>query len=1124
MHYLEYELHHWLRTTSHPNVLIEEIAGNGLWLWNLEQPEHTWINERFWKHLGYDPQQQLHLTSEWQSRIDANDLQCAAANWNRYWREPDRHYDQFLRFRHAQGYWVWLHCRGVAHRDTADNIVWMLFAITDASDFVVRHQTRLRTVGKSKQKKSVMALAPDPETEIKDTADGDVNAYDVETPPVDSKSSASRLQQRLNETEANFRTFFNALTDFLFIIDHQGHIVYINAAFEKKLGYHYDELHGRNLLYIHPKSRHGEAITLIDEMLNGLRKTCPIPLIAKDGTLYPVETRVYPGTWNGTMALLGVARDLSELKATEEKFFRLFSFAPVAMVLTNLNDASIIEVNTVFETIIGYHSYEAVNHSIAELKIFVDHAQHDWLINQLKIQSEIQGYEVLIKTKDGRVLIGLFSARLIELQAKILVLTCIVDVTATKRAEATLAKEKRRLNALIESIPDLVWFKDIDGVYLACNSRFENYIGAPKERIIGHTDSDLLTPEQAQQCHEHDLDTTASGTPTIHEQHLRFNADGHREWVEIIETRVTNHTGEQIGVLGIARDISERKAREEAVMLLARVFSSTHDGIVICDSDEKIIDVNPAFTDMTGYSKNEVLGRTPRLLSSGRQDKEFYIKMWNCIHKDGFWKGEFWNCKKNGALYAVQCNISILRDSEGDITHYISVFSDITALKLQQEKLDRLAHYDALTQLPNRHLLADRLEMALSRAHRNRSLLAICFIDLDRFKPINDGLGHDAGDEVLIQIAQRLKEQVREDDTVARLGGDEFVLLLNDSGDPQNLRKILTRIIERVNAPMWIRNERLQVHASIGVALSTSEPVDAGVLLRYADQAMYRAKQLGRNQFQIFDAELDASIKERHQEQCEIRQALQEEQMVLHYQPMIDFATGQVWCVEALIRWHHPERGLLQPNDFLPQVAATDLAVQLDHWAIKQAIIQELAWQQAGYTFKTSINLTGSSLLRPGFSTFLRNTFAAYPAFNPKQMMLEILESAAIEDLEQVQQVAKTCAEFGIELILDDFGTGYSALSYLRQLPIRYVKIDYSFVVNIADDADAHALMASIVQLLQTFDKQVAVEGVENEAIGIELIRMGCHIGQGFAIAPPLSVAEIPDWFTNWRSCDAWQK
>jgi diguanylate cyclase (GGDEF)-like protein/PAS domain S-box-containing protein len=553
------------------------------------------------------------------------------------------------------------------------------------------------------------------------------------------------------------------------------------------------------------------------------------------------------------------------------------------------------------------------------------------------------------------------------------------------------------------------------------------------------------------------------------------------------------------------------------------VFASSQEGILISDADNRIIDVNPAFTRITGYSREDVLGQDPRCLSSGRQDAEFYAAMWAAIEAQGGWQGEIWNRRKSGEAYPELLSINVVTDAQGQLRHYVGVFSDITALKAHEAELDRIAHYDVLTGLPNRRLLGDRLDQAVARARRSGRILAICYLDLDGFKPINDRYGHDAGDRMLVEIARRLQRASRGDDTLARLGGDEFVLLWNDILQDSECVLALDRILGEVAAPVEIDGALVAVSASIGVTLFPRDNADADSLLRHADQAMYRAKEDGKNRFHLYDPEHDRQLKARRDVLRRLAQALVRGELVLHYQPKVHLTEGTVIGVEALIRWQHPEQGLLAPGEFLDYLAGSELEAAVGEWVIDTALAQVETWNADGLDLQVSVNISPDHLQSPNFVERLATALARHPAVTRDQLELEILESAAIGDMESASRTLADCLALGVRFALDDFGTGYSSLTYFRKLPVHTLKIDQAFVRDMLDDPEDLGIVDSVVRLAYVFNRPVIAEGVETLEHGAMLVYLGCYLGQGYGIARPMPAAQVAGWVRHWQGQSAWR-
>ena len=555
----------------------------------------------------------------------------------------------------------------------------------------------------------------------------------------------------------------------------------------------------------------------------------------------------------------------------------------------------------------------------------------------------------------------------------------------------------------------------------------------------------------------------------------------------------------------------------------ALVFSHTSEGILITDAAANILDVNNAFTLITGYSREEVLGKKPNILRSGRQDQAYYANMWQDLSLHGHWRGEIWNRHKDGEVFAELLTISAVADSQGQVKQYVALFSNITAAKLLQDRLENLAHFDALTQLPNRILLADRLQQAMFQGKRRGSQVAVVFIDLDGFKAINDIHGHDVGDQLLIAVSQRIRLVLRDGDTLSRQGGDEFVVVLVDLPNAATCTSLLQRLLDAASAPVDAGTRVVQVSASMGVTcFPQHQEIDGDQLLRQADQAMYQAKQLGKNRYHFFDTEQDRSVRCHHESLERIRLALDDREFILFYQPKVNMRTGIVIGAEALIRWKHPERGLLAPAVFLPLIADHPMAIEVGEWVLDTALAQIVDWKQAGLALPVSVNIDAIHLGQADFFERLQRRLAAYPAVAAGDLELEVLETSALQDVAHVSNLILACQDIGVDFALDDFGTGYSSLTYLKRLPAGLLKIDQSFVRNMLDDPDDLAILDGVLGLAGAFRRQTIAEGVETLAHGEILLQLGCQLAQGYAIAHPMPAEDIPGWLVTWHAPSSW--
>jgi diguanylate cyclase (GGDEF)-like protein/PAS domain S-box-containing protein len=562
----------------------------------------------------------------------------------------------------------------------------------------------------------------------------------------------------------------------------------------------------------------------------------------------------------------------------------------------------------------------------------------------------------------------------------------------------------------------------------------------------------------------------------------------------------------------------------QSLRLAASVFNSSHEGILITDPEGCIIDVNDAFCSMTGYTRDELIGGNPRLLKSDRHDPIFYQTLWQALTERGYWNGEIWDRRKDGYVYPQLLTINAVRNAAGDIAHYVGVSTDISLIKLHEKELEHMAHFDALTGIPNRVLLADRMALAIAQTRRDNCQLAVGYLDLDEFKPINDQYGHAAGDKLLIEITRRLKALLRGSDTIARLGGDEFVFLLLALDSPAQCTVTLGRILEAIARPVDLGEHQVSVSASIGVTLYPVDDADPDTLLRHADQAMYQAKQAGRNRFHLYDPEHDRRALSHREAVARIVQALENGELELHYQPKVNMRLGTVVGAEALIRWRHPEQGLLSPADFLPIVEHGEVDLAIGQWVVRTALKQMEQWHAMGFDLPVSVNISAHHLQHDGFATWLADTLAAHPAVPLHRLQLEVLESTALDDIVKVSAVMQRCLERGVGFALDDFGTGYSSLTYLRRLPIEVLKIDRSFVGDILTDPDDLVIVQSVIALARAFGHSVVAEGVESGEQGLALLEHGCELAQGYAIAAAMPATELPAWADGWQADPRWRE
>ena len=673
---------------------------------------------------------------------------------------------------------------------------------------------------------------------------------------------------------------------------------------------------------------------------------------------------------------------------------------------------------------------------------------------------------------------------------------------------AELSKQLHFLKQLIETIPGPIFYKDEHARYLGCNSAFANFIGIAAGDLIGKTPHDIAPAELADKYLAADRTLLDKPGTQIYECPVRY-ANGEIRDVMFHKATFTQPDGAVGGLVGFMLDITERKRMEASLRQAATVFDSSAEGVTITSPDGTIVAVNRAFTEITGYSEAEVLGRNPSMLQSGRHNKAFYRDMWTAVERSGRWQGEVWNKCKNGRLFPEWLTISAVKDSSGAITHYVGVFSDITAIKTAYEQLNYQAHHDSLTGLPNRLLLEDRLHVALQRARREQTGLAVLFVDLDRFKKINDSLGHDVGDRVLCEVAVRMSKLIRGSDTVARLGGDEFLILMEGVGDSGTALNVADKILENLRETPVSLDQEFFVGVSIGISIFPEDGDDATTLIKNADIAMYRAKQRGRNTSEFYTPELTDSALEHFHLETELRRAIERDELRIYLQPQFSLVTGKLIGAEALVRWQHPEQGLVLPGKFIPLAEESGLIVDIGEWVQRAACQYWAAWTREGLNpGVVSINVSSVEFRRGRIQEIVRRTLDA-TRLPPALLELEITESAVMSQVESGIQILNDLRAIGINLAIDDFGTGYSSLAYLKRLPLNKLKVDQSFVRGLPDNAEDCAIARAVIALGHSLQLTIIAEGVETHEQSEFLLREGCDEIQGYLRGKPMPVDEF---------------
>ena len=684
-----------------------------------------------------------------------------------------------------------------------------------------------------------------------------------------------------------------------------------------------------------------------------------------------------------------------------------------------------------------------------------------------------------------------------------------IDNTELVAAQHTIRQSQERLLSIMNHAVSLVTLKDVAGRYEFVNRRVEELFGRDASGFLGRTDHQLFDSQLAHLLRSRDLEVMErlEAVQSLDELSL---TDGQRVWLQTVRFPIFDSNGVVRAICSQATDVSQSRHAEEQLRLAAKVFDRSGEAIVITDSRGHIITANAAFTTITGYALGEVIGKNPSLLQSGRHSRDFYAAMWQQLQEHGSWQGEIFNRRKDGEIYPEWLTINSVADESGNVVNYVAIFSDITAIKSSQRRIEFMATHDTLTGIPNRSLLLDRLKHGLSQAKRKHHQLAILFIDLDNFKTINDSLGHEVGDTLLKIATERLQSCVRDSDTLARLGGDEFVILLTDT-EPAEIHRIAGRIVDFLSASFEIHEQHLYVSASIGISLFPDDGDDSVTLLKHADTAMYRAKEQGRNQYTFFSNDMKVMALQRLTLETGLRAALDNHHLRMVYQPQYEIGNGRLSGAEALLRWKDPVMGEVSPAQFIPIAEGCGLMVTLGQRVMEMVLRQIADWQASGLTVpRIAINVSAQQLRDSGFIERLGEQIAVLK-IDPATLGIELTESALMERIETTGALLTQLETLGFSISIDDFGTGYSSLSYLKRLPIHELKVDRSFVDGIADESDDRAIAIAIIDMAHALGMRVVAEGVENAEQLAVLASEGCETAQGYYFSRPLEADAFAD-------------
>ncbi|MGE5466963.1 MAG: EAL domain-containing protein [Ignavibacteria bacterium] len=683
------------------------------------------------------------------------------------------------------------------------------------------------------------------------------------------------------------------------------------------------------------------------------------------------------------------------------------------------------------------------------------------------------------------------------------------DISERKRAEEDLRSSQELLKAVIDSAGVVIYAFDTEGRLILCNRQFEIAVGHRREQMLGKRRGEFMPAATAAQHEGNDRAVIAGGSLLEFEEQ-NIEPDGVRIYFTVKCPVIVG--GALRAVVGVSADITEKKRDDERLRLAATILATTAEGVVVTDAAGTILSVNRAFTEITGYTEEEVLGGNPRILRSERHEPDFYQALWKSLVDVGVWQGEIWNRRRSGEAFPEWQTITAIRDEAGRTTHYVSVFSDISSLKRSQDELERLARFDPLTDLPNRMLFQDRLNHAIDRAQRYEHAIAVLLLDLDGFKTVNDSLGHPVGDRLLQEVAGRLKSCIRVEDTVSRLGGDEFALILSSMKEGGDAVEVVRKILSAIQIPVELYGHAARVTASIGIAVYPADGESVTDLVRNADAAMYSAKEAGRNGYRFYQSSMTQRAQERLSQERALRRGIENGEFEVWFQPQLALHDGRVTGAEALVRWRDPERGLVAPAQFVPLAERTGLIVEIGAQVLHQVCDHARRWLDAGLDFgRLAINVAAPQIERQDFAGLLSAALAR-AGVPPRCVEIEITESLLMENSSHARETLLAVQALGVTTAIDDFGTGYSSLAYLKQLPIDNLKIDRAFVKDLPADANDVAITRAIISMAHSLGFTVIAEGIETEAQGRFLTEAGCDEGQGYLFSRPLPAADFEAW------------
>ncbi len=935
-----------------------------------------------------------------------------------------------------------------------------------------------------------------------------------------------KSEQTLRDSEARYRRLIET-TDTSFVsVNTAGVVIDANSKYVELTGHErLSDIVGRNILewtVDDDKANNADAIIRCYEQ--GWIRDFQVDYIRSDGSTVPIEINAAAVNSDNGLEMHSLCRDISERRVAERKVLEYNEQLKMAFRGGKVGiwdwdvPSSTVHYNEDWAAIIGY-SLEDIEHTYPFWESRIHPLDKEATVSNVEsyLAGNAEAFEIehRLKAKDGRWKWVLGVGRLMERTpegAPLRMTGVMIDIDQRKRAEAALAVSERRFRNMALTSSDWIWQIDAEGKYTYISDSIARTLGYSPEELIGKTPIDIMAEEEAIRLMPVFVESLKNPKPLVDIENWNQTKEGQRICVLTNGVPIYDEYEEFTGYFGTDKNITGRKENEYQLKLFGKVFESALEGITITDSEGKIIAVNNAFSYITGYQPKEVLGENPRVLKSDRHEPDFYSDMWEEIRREGKWEGEIWNRRKSGEAYPEWLSISSIQDDDGHTSHHVAVFHDITEMKRKEEQIEHQAYHDALTGLPNRLLLQDRLGHAIKRAERASSLAAVLFIDLDNFKVINDSLGHAVGDQMLLEVADRFQDAVRTSDTVARLGGDEFVILMDEVSSEDDAIQLAQRLIHTMESPITIENRDLFTTPSIGIAIYPRDGEEAEELIKNADIAMYRAKEQGRNQYNLFTASMTAQALRRLELERDLRHALIAREFFVCYQPKVSVKTGRVVGMEALVRWRKGDE-IVSPMEFIPLAEKTGLISQLGQLVMETAL-EQCADILAAQELQLSVNLSPRQFQEPALVDMLQESLIKYGVI-PKRLDVEITETSLVDDVDDAILKLECINKMGISISIDDFGTGYSSLSYVKKLPVHTLKIDQSFVRGLGSDQGDESIIKTIIQLARNFEMTVVAEGVETKE-QLEILRsFDCDIIQGYYYSKPVEIREFRDYVSK---------